>query len=42
VSESRACQLHAEAIQLLRALLEGAPVNPGREGRQERRRPVRI
>ncbi len=25
VSESRACQLHAEAIQLVRALLEGAP-----------------
>lgn len=42
VSESRACQLHAEAIQLVRALLEGAPAVPGREGRQERRRPARL
>ncbi|HSU39177.1 MAG TPA: sigma-70 family RNA polymerase sigma factor, partial [Polyangiaceae bacterium] len=42
VSESRACQLHAEAIQLVRAVLEGAPVTPHREARGERRRPVRI
>lgn len=42
VSESRACQLHAEAIQLVRALLEGAPVAPARDARSDRRRPVRI
>ena len=39
VSESRACQLHAEAIQLVRAVLEGAPVQPPRA---ERRRPGRL
>jgi RNA polymerase sigma factor for flagellar operon FliA len=37
VSESRACQLHAEAIQLVRALLEGVSVAP-RPERGERRR----
>jgi RNA polymerase sigma factor FliA len=42
VSESRACQLHAEAIQLVRAVLEGAPVPPNRERRNERRRPARL
>jgi RNA polymerase sigma factor for flagellar operon FliA len=41
VSESRACQLHAEAIQLVRALLEGAPVTRA-EGRADRRRPNRV
>lgn len=38
VSESRACQLHAEAIQLVRALLEGAPTATRPEGRGDRRR----
>jgi RNA polymerase sigma factor FliA len=42
VSESRACQLHAEAIQLVRALLEGAPIAARAEGRGERRRQNRI
>lgn len=42
VSESRACQLHAEAIQLVRAVLEGAPVAAARDGRPERRRPARL
>jgi RNA polymerase sigma factor for flagellar operon FliA len=42
VSESRACQLHAEAIQLVRALLEGAPIVARAEGRGERRRQNRI
>jgi RNA polymerase sigma factor for flagellar operon FliA len=41
VSESRACQLHAEAIQLVRALLEGAPIARA-DGRAERRRQNRI
>jgi RNA polymerase sigma factor for flagellar operon FliA len=42
VSESRACQLHAEAIQLVRAVLEGAPVTATPAGRGERRRPARL
>jgi RNA polymerase sigma factor FliA len=41
VSESRACQLHAEAIQLVRALLEGATV-PSPQAREGRRRPARL
>jgi len=40
VSESRACQLHAEAIQLVRALLEGAPA-PSAE-KSARRKPARL
>jgi RNA polymerase sigma factor FliA len=39
VSESRACQLHAEAIQFVRALLEGPNVSTP-VARAERRRPV--
>ena len=42
VSESRACQLHAEAIQLVRAVLEGAPVPTTAAARGERRRPARL
>ena len=41
VSESRACQLHAEAIQLVRAQLEGATVTSP-DAREGRRRPVRL
>jgi RNA polymerase sigma factor for flagellar operon FliA len=41
VSESRACQLHAEAIQLVRAVLEGAPA-PSPQAQGARRRPARI
>ena len=41
VSESRACQLHAEAIQLVRALLEGGPVPTRADGRGDRRRATR-
>jgi RNA polymerase sigma factor FliA len=39
VSESRACQLHAEAIQFVRALLE-TPGAPAPAKRAERRRPA--